>query len=453
MTRSVYLSAALLCASVTSSVGAAELSPQDFAYGMQITTPAPAAAYRVAVPFEVYRKAVHEDLSDLRIFNARGEVVPYELQQPQAEAVARPHGVPLPLFPLRGDSRVTLDGVRVTIQSQGTAVNLQAGAPAVETHAINSYVLDARELTLPLSALELHWQEGEPEFSGSVRIESSDDLGSWHVVRGDAPVVNLRGTQARLVQSRLELPSTQARFWRISWIGKTAPFELSSVTADATPDRGEAERSSLTVRGTAVNEERKEYSFDLGARLPVNQINIELPESNSVAMIQVLSRAHSAEPWRAIARGEFYRVRNTNSERRNDAVTIATNSDRFWLARLDQPNSTVSDGPPNLRVTWNAVDVVFLARGSGPFLLAYGNGSAGPATATLSSLLNDVTVLRAEAGAPRSVGDAARLLPVPRMFPWKIAILWTVLIFGVVLLAWMAYRLAHELGKRSTGGQ
>src|SRR2546423_6159209 len=120
MRRSAYLVVALTSASAIPWAEAADLSPQDFAYGMPITTPAPAAAYRVAVPLEVYRNVVHEDLSDLRIFNARDEVVPYELQQPQPMPVARSEGPSLPLFPLRGDSRVTLLGLRLTIQSQGT---------------------------------------------------------------------------------------------------------------------------------------------------------------------------------------------------------------------------------------------------------------------------------------------------------------------------------------------
>ncbi len=61
MRRSAYLVLALTSASATAWAEAADLSPQDFAYGMLITTPAPAAAYRVAVPLEVYRRVVQRD--------------------------------------------------------------------------------------------------------------------------------------------------------------------------------------------------------------------------------------------------------------------------------------------------------------------------------------------------------------------------------------------------------
>jgi hypothetical protein len=117
--------------------------------------------------------------------------------------------------------------------------------------------------------------------------------------------VTLRTNDAQLVQSSVELPSTKAKFWRLTWVNKSAPFELTSVTGDITPDRHDAERSSLIVLGISVNDKRQEFSFDLGARLPVNQIIIGLPEPNSVAKIQVFSRGHSTEPWRPITHGEF----------------------------------------------------------------------------------------------------------------------------------------------------
>jgi Protein of unknown function (DUF3999) len=446
MSRSGWFALALL-PSTLGWAADAELSPKDFAYGMPITVSAQGAAYRVAIPVEVYRKIVHDDLSDLRVFNASGEAVPYEFQEPQPKPASRPPEASLPLFPLRGDARAALDGVRVTVQSLGTAVNVQAGAAAAESQTIKGYVLDARELTLPVLALQLHWPDGQPEFSGNIRVESSDDLGSWHLVKSDAPVVNLRTNDALLVQSRLELPSTKAKFWRLTWVGKTPPLELTSVTANVTPDRRDAERSSLIVVGTVVNDTRQEFSFDLAARLPVTQINIELPESNSVAKLQLLSRARPTDAWRPITHGEFYRVQNTGSEGRNDAITIPRNSDRYWLARLDQASGPITDGTPKLEATWNAEDVVFLARGNGPFLLAYGNASAVAATASLSALLSGVTVLPAQLDTPHSLGGPAKLLPAPRAFPWKLSVLWAVLGLGVVLLAWMAYRLSRELGK------
>lgn len=427
---------------------AAELNPRDFAYGMPIETPTAGTAYRLPVPAEVYLKVGYEDLRDLRVFNAAGAAVPYELRPAPPKPTARPPGPSLPLYPLHADARATLNGVRVTIHSRDTAVDLQTAAAPADPRVISSYVLDAREVTRPLSALQLHWADGAPEFSGSLRIESSDDLGAWHVVKSDAPVIHLLTGGSELIQSQLEFPSTKARFWRLTWVGRTAPFELTSVTAEATPEERIAPQSTVTVAGNPIMNKEGELAFDLGARLPVTQINLQLPESNSVRKIELLSRARPADPWRLVTQREFYRVSTGSSEHTNEPIRIPTDTDRFWLARETPPTGPL--GELKLQATWDAVDLVFLARGSGPYLLAYGNASADSSAVALDPLVQGVAIVQAHTGPSYALGGAERLRPPPRTVPWRITVLWLALGLAVMLLAWMVYRLSRELGNRAS---
>lgn len=446
MSRSLPALVVVLACGASGIAFAAELHPEDFAYGMPIRTPGAGTAYRLTVPVEVFTRVTHEDLRDLRVFNAHGEVVPYQLRQTPPKAATRPPGPSLPLFPLHGDARVSLNGVRVTIHSEGTAVDLQtAGAPP-DPHVITSYVIDTREIAQPLSGLQLHWADGAREFSGRVRIESSDDLGSWRVVKSDAPVIHLFTGGSELIQNLLEFPSTRTRFWRLTWVGKTAPFELTSVTAQLALDQPVAPQSTVTASGSRFASKENELGFDLDARLPVTQVNLVLPESNSVSKIELLSRARTTDPWRPIAQGEFYRVSTGSSDHSNEPIRIPTDSDRFWLARQVQPAGRIGD--VKLQATWDAMDLVFLAQGAGPFVLAYGNASAGPSAVALEPLIKGVAVVPAETGPSYLLGGPDRLLPPPATVPWRMAALWSALALGVLVLAWMAYRLSKELGAR-----
>lgn len=422
----------------------AELHPEDFAYGMPIETGGAGTAYHFIVPVDVFVKVAHEDLRDIRVFNARGEVVPYELRAAAPKAATRPQGPSLPMFPLHGDARASLEGVRVTIHSQGTAVDLRSAGPTADPHAITSYIIDARQVAQPLSGLQLHWADDAAEFSGSVRIESSDDLGSWDVARNNVPVIHLLTGSSELIQSLLEFPPTRARFWRLTWVGKNAPFTLSSVTAEVALAQPIAPQSTVTVNGNRLIDKENEISFDLGTRLPVTQMNLLLPESNSVLEVELLSRARTSDPWRSVSQGRFYRVNTGSSERNNQPIRMPPDSDRFWLMRQTQPAGPIGD--VKLQAMWDARDLVFLAQGSAPFLLAYGSASAGPSSVVLESLTDGVTVVAAETGRPYVLGGAERLRSGPRTVPWRMAALWTALGVGVLLLAWMAYRLSRELG-------
>ena len=447
MNRLLPSVALLLGCGASGLTGAAEPRPQDFAYGMPIETPAAGTAYRLTVPVEVFMKVAHEDLRDTRVFNASGAVVPYEPRQAPPKPTTRPRGPSLPVFPLHGDARATLNGVRVTIHSEGTAVDMQTAATPARPHVITSYVLDAREIDRPLSGLQLHWVDGAPEFSGSVRIESSDDLGAWHVVKSDAPVIHLLTGGTELIQSELEFPSTKARFWRLTWVGKTAPFELTSVTAEATLDQPLAPQSTVTVLPSLGTHREGEVSFDLGASLPVTQVNLALPETNSVRKIELFSRARASDTWREVTQAEFYRVSTGSSEHTNEPIHIPTDTDRFWLARQTQPTASIDN--LKLQATWDAIDIVFLAQGAGPFVLAYGNASVDSASVSLDPLVKGVTVIQAQTGPSYALGGADRLRPRPRTVPWRMTVLWLALGLGVALLAWMAYRLSRQLAHQA----
>jgi hypothetical protein len=427
---------------------AADLSPQDFAFGIPILTASEGAAYRVTLPAGVYRGGVREDLGDIRVFNAHAEVVPYALSRPTARPPTRGPGSALPLFALRGDSQAAADAVRVTIDSPNAAVNLETRRTAA-SGGVKQYILDGRPLNVAVAALQFAWPDAAADFTGRLRIEASDDFASWRTLAEAAPIANLHAGGQQLVNNRVELPATRAKYWRLSWIGKNAPFELTAVIAEPADSRVEAERYALEITGNISGVAPGEYQFDLGTRLPIERINLGLPEINTVVAVELLSRSHPQDPWRRVAARQFYRVASGDGELNNEPIDIGVDADRYWLAR---PANTLGAGSKEslrLQVAWTPSDIVFLARGPGPFMLAYGSAAAPAAAIDLSSVTKAVTVLRATPGERLELGGQARLAPSAAEFPWKRVLLWTVLVSSLCLLAWMAYRLSKDVGGKA----
>ena len=161
-----------------------------------------------------------------------------------------------------------------------------------------------------------------------------------------------------------------------------ARFELVSATAD----REIIERSRLVVTGTRTADRPGEFQFDLGAGPPVDRLNLELPELNTVTEADFLSRSDTKSPWHPVAQGVFYRLQSTDGELRNGPVASKISPDRFWLVRVRQPSSALGTGVLRLEAGWRALEVVCLARGTGPFTLAYGSGSVTGAVTPLAAL-------------------------------------------------------------------
>lgn len=459
-----------LAANVARADDAADvpLTPNDFAYGVRVPSPGDAAAYRAALPLAVYQKVLRGDLGDVRMFNERDELVPYRIERPNAQEAVQATAVSLPVFKLRDNSRRSLDAVRVTIEAGGARVGVQAPDAGTTTPradskgsaapAVASYVLDGRAIESPISRFELSWPDDAPDFAGRLRVEASDDLGTWRTVVTGAPIANLRAGDARIVERRVDLAGVGAKFWRLSWADSPAPFEITGVNAEPTRDHVDVPRQTLSAPGTPGKP--GEFEFDLGARVPADRVTLELPEQNSIIEAELLSRASPTQAWRHIARGGFYRLKATrpvptgdsktveaDADLTNGSITIEPNTDRYWLARVAMDNGGLGRGAPRLRVGWIADNIVFLARGNGPFTLAYGSSKARPTTA-LGAIPATVSVVDAEFSAPVTLGGDARLLPEPPGPFWtKSVILWTVLGVGVAVLAFMAYRLSRELKK------
>lgn len=417
-------------------------SPQDFAFGMTVVTTQEAAGYRFVLPLAVYRDTARDDLGDLRVFNAAAEAVPYALLRSQPAAQTHEPAGPLPLFPLRGGARVVIDGVRLTIDSPGTAVDLQTqgGGPGAAT--INQYIIDGRGLTTAVAALRLNWAETAADYSGRVKVEASDDLGNWRTVAAAAPTANLHANGQALIENRVGLAPTRAKFWRISWIGPPPSFELTSVLAEPADSPVESAHLTLDVNGTASAAEADADLFDLGAHLPVSRLNVLLPETNTVYTIELSSRRAPTEPWRVVSQGGFYRLKSADGERQNAALEIGVDRDRHWRARVIRGGGAPQP-PLRLHVEWVPNEITFLARGRGPYLLAYGNSTALGAESDLNQLPSGVEIAPATLGEPGVLGGESRLQPRTAVFSRR-STLWGVLLLAVLLLCWMTYRVAKE---------
>ncbi len=434
-----------LALALAGAAHAAELEPKLFAYGMPIATPGEAAEYRIEIPPEVYLKSVQPGLRDLQIFNGKGEPVPFAIEQPRVPPRAHPAGTSVPLFALRDDSPAALSALRVAIDTHGSAISVRTSGADPAGNESLSYVLDSRAVQSPVSAIELRWPDDAADFAGRVSVESADTLGLWHLVAVAAPIANLHANGAELIEDRVEMPATRAQFFRLSWSGRPPPFHLTSVAVEVTDASDRIARASLIVGAAPGSGKPGEFQFDLRATPPTDRLNLVLPELNTVIDAEILARADPKDPWQQITKGGFYRLQSSDGELRNGPMKIDLTPWRYWLVRVLRPAASASSGAPRLEVQWRASEVLFLARGAGPYTMAYGSGSTMGAAAPLASLPSSVAPEPATLGSPMILGGESRLKASFGAAGWRNGILWVTLIAALALLAWMAYRLTREL--------
>ncbi len=437
-----------LCCLVLSSVSAANLKPGDFAFAMPLTLQGNAPIYRIVVPLDVYAHATQLDLGDVRVFNAAGEIMPYAIRTASptnADATTRKS---IPIFPLYGNPDQAVNAMRITLETADSRVNVQTAAKREVNAKIEAYLFDARSLDAPIDTLELSWQQRAP-FAFNVHLESSDDLAQWHTVAQSLAIADLRFAGQTLTEKRLEFPETRAHFFRLSWPA-SAPTTLDAAIAESRVHQtGEPGHQSFTVVGAAVAASPDTYDFDVGGTIAVDRINLKLPESNNLVRGEVLGRVRGVDPWTHVSDANFYQLDNQGTQIRNAALTISPVQYRYWQVHLLSPGS-LGTALPALEVRWQPHELYFIARGAGPFQLAFGKAALSAAPSAVDQLLGatrgaaQIAVGTTQVGSLRELGGVQQLV-VTRSVNWKTWLLWAALVTGVLLLALMALKLSREM--------
>src|SRR5262249_50639677 len=134
------------------------------------------------------------------------------------------------------------------------------------------------------------------------------------------------------------------------------------------------------------------------------------------------------DPWHLVCRCGFYRLKSEGTELRNGPVALLVNADANWLLRTDPKQGGLGKVAPQLLVQWVPHDLVFVARGTAPFYVAYGSAAVeATAAVSLGLLPKNLSIARGSLSNPEPLGGDARLRPPPASYAWKTVVLWIVL--------------------------
>lgn len=436
-------------------------SPADYAYVFPIETPThdandTSSAWRVELTPEVYRWAQDADLRDLEIFNAEQKPVPFARIAVEAVAKTEEQSTPLPVLELPASAKNTPGDLRLILDrdAQGRLRRIDAGEQSSTSTTSGDWLLDASALDRSIDRIVLSWREPTSGIVARFAVDTSDDLQNWRN-SGTATVLALEQQGARLERREIPLGGVRAKYLRLRRLDDGSAIvglraEARSVEhTRALPAREwvDAERKAAPADETTPRGVTR-FDYTLGATLPVDIARIELASDNALAPVSLLARTSDtgSAPWIRIGGLTAFRLRQAGETLRNDDMEIRS-AQRLRLFRIE--STTTLTEPPHLSLGYRPDSLVFLAEGSGPYVLAAGSAQARhaeypiePALASLrASLGKDWQAPVAKLGAAQtSGGDNAMQVP-PAPVPWRRWLLWGILVGGALLIAGLALSL------------
>ena len=436
---------ALIVLLVTASMRA-QTGPRDFARGIEVSTDAGGAIFRVMLPRDVYLTTRQPNLEDLRVFNASGTPVPTTIRRVASTSAVKEELVSVPIFPMYTKAAAGLGtSAQVRIDRQGAVVEVSGNRAAGEM--LTSYLVDVSSVKEPLAGLQLDWQAREDAgFLGHVRVEGSDDLNQWRTLQPAVAVAQMRQGSFTITQRNIELSGARARYLRLWWPRELQAAGLTSVQVRPQRSAPSVEPRWEILTPAPVPGSPGDVSYDTGGHFPVERVDLEFADATDAAHVTVSSRADPSEELRTRHSGLFYTLTEATTRLASAPASISRTDERYWTVE------TARDGgwggrPPRLKLGWYPQELLFVARGDGPYTLAYGSGRVSSADAPIDAVLANLRdgdqgrIRDATLGAPYDLGGA-EMLAAPRSR--RREVLWVVLVGAVLIFGGVALRLFRE---------
>lgn len=439
-------------------------APGEFAWHGRVE-PAQPGLVRGLLPASAMLRLQSAQADDLRVFNAKGQPVPFALAAPpQAAAGARELTRRFPALPLYGSqsSAAGKGAIEVKVEDGGAQrsvwVNMAPAGSGTQTNGnrLPSVLIDTRAEKRAISALIVH-DEMPPNRPVEIRVSTSTDLAQWTPVPVRGRIYRFEGDNAP-ANDTLELLSPlqlEGRYLRLEWRGEegVAVSGVTGLIAAPTPrpTRVAATLPAPRADGPAALE------WELGFATPLAALELVTQQPNSLVPVRIMGRNKVSEPWQLLGRTVVWRLGHPGGDQVNPAAPLQRPSVR-WL-RVEATHGMRLEGIPlTAQVVFDPVQVVFVAGGEGPYDVAAGRVETPTAALPLTMLMattqrkldelpSATIVPSSEAPAPS--GPLARLLP--RGVEPRTALLWLVLGGGVLLLGGVAWSLLRQLNRKEGG--
>jgi hypothetical protein len=429
----------------------------DYAQGVAIQTITTLPVVQIALPDEVYRGVVTDDLSDVRVFNANGVPVSHALC---AAVSAREPSISqesLAVYRLQDVPGVADEGTRIQVQtSGGTEVSVQGAGSTTHGSQTAAYVIDARAVSDELRALQFDWESPDGASEAHVSIQASDDLDQWRTVVAGSTLLNVAAGTQQLRRHRVNLPQARYQYLRVERVDRGPPLAIAGVVAERVSPAPVVE--PVWMNANPLTNDSEAYTFDAGRRAPLSFARLTQLVENTSMHVAIESRSTTKAAWVTRWTGEVYLIASGVERRESPPAEFDATTDREWRVKLTQPGETFFQAP-TLELGYRPARLRFLAQGPAPYTVAYGSRRAEPvAGRDCDDLLGGLKKQGCEhnggdgiPGAVRNLGGDAALRPLAKPTPIRQLVLWGVLVLAVGALVGMALSLLRRVAEKHEG--
>jgi hypothetical protein len=449
---------AAVCLAVMTAAGAAwpasdPNDAQSYALRLPLAFAADAPLQRLVLPALALVSLQTGGLSDVRIFNAKGQPLAMALSDSASLRQTEKRKIELKSSPIMGSADLadlSASSLRIEEQQGKRIVQIDsnptdAGAPRKK---VLGALLDTRAIDDPVVdlVLDVDLPDAQPV---TFDLQASKDLKYWRPL-AETVLYRAEAGAGGMGSDHVELPAADLKeqYLRVTWTdaaGRTAPVTMRSATL--TTARGVTSTARVTAAlAQPVLDNPYTLRFSLPFATPVAALKIKPAGDNVLLPVRVLGRQDAGQPWTLMTASVIYKLQTGGKLQTSAAIELPPTAYREIKIEADKKTQGFS-APPEISLEFEPVQIVALVNGPAPFTLAAGLASASSPYLPMQSLMPGYRPAQENSLPLAKVDGAAALVAAPAGrdgMPTRNIILWTVLLLAASALGAMAWVLLKQ---------
>ncbi|MDF1879743.1 DUF3999 family protein [Sulfurimonas sp. MAG313] len=404
------------------------LQKDDFAYVKSIITNTERGLIKVKLTPEIYSKLVHNNLSDMAVFDANGHIMPQQLSGiSSTQKLSKIQDVPFIKFSVLKKSKEQ----QLRFEYKGAIINMHD----TKEESSHDYIVDLRQIHKEVQTLYL--QSNLSKYMIAMDVQCSNDLQGWKTLKAEAIIASLDFQDSRLTQNSIDLPLTSCKYLRLR---TQDVFPLTKVEV-----RTYAKKTKVITEHEPLIFKRVDNSleFTLSKNINLEKLHFNLEEGEHYYKLSILAKNKGDEDFRLLKHANIYNIQYQGKKLQKHFIQFDSEYDFY---KIKAQSSSYLPTQLTLSYEYQRQDLYFLAQGQGPYLLAFGSYEARINSTNLEYLLEGAQSLKeVTLGKTKLLGGEKRLYMKKIERPIQSYLVWMFLVFGVCLLVFISYRLAKQL--------
>jgi len=406
------------------------------------------------LPVAVYQKMHRNDYGDLRIFNSDGQIVPHQFSTQEREILKQ--DVSLTFFPFSKEQATNPENIRIIInQEQGKRsleINQQLGGKTEAVKNEFQYIIRNADKSMPLCQLKLDWEQSQPSMILPFTLESSSDLQNWKTLGRKLSVSKLNYAGSQLVNNKVRFSCSSQKYLRLTWLKPKQSIHLKGLAGQYI-ENGKT-KILWSNLGKPQYDDKNNLVFESDVISRISGMKFSIPQDGLLFKGVLYSRNSKKSAWKYRKAINQYRLNMGDVQLQSEAIVLNQIYDKYWKLELSNESQFTPDQLPEIHIAWRSRQLQFLAQGKEPFIIAFGNSSID---AVYKNDLNALMQSLKNSGASidqvtfGEIKQNKEVVKAKEEIPWKLVLLWLVLILGTGLMAFMAYRLYQQMSQEKTG--